>query len=430
MQSVGRVLATAAAMTAFGLSGAPARTVPAGMPPASSYTDGQFVDSAGCVFLRHEDADGRMAWEPRVTRDNQPLCGYTPSTDPLDATDDSAFGAAAGATTAAEGAGTDAAGTAASETTSPKVTAPKTTVETGIAPVAGPAPALNGSASNAPGSVLASATPSPAAPDSLPVRPLAAPPEVLLVSARTLPGSWTACPPGTAFAQRYQLSDGRVVLRCDARVDNPVAFINGAAVDGLRVSAATPAARGLAATDIWTERLATALDAQAPPRPELLEHAGAGIAVASATPPKSANTPRQPEPKTPVEASGREAAKQKADPPSAAAAAAPQPTSPQSAQPQSGQPQTDAAEDRTKAAAQPGTGQFVQIGAYSRAVNADRVKDQLRALGMPVATGTARIRGKDLITVYSGPFPPAEAAAALRKIRRGGFADAIMAKGF
>ncbi|MFB9149680.1 SPOR domain-containing protein [Roseovarius ramblicola] len=51
--------------------------VPAEFPP-ESYTGTQYVDSAGCVFIR-AGVGAVETWVPRLTRSRQPLCGFTPS---------------------------------------------------------------------------------------------------------------------------------------------------------------------------------------------------------------------------------------------------------------------------------------------------------------------------------------------------------------
>ncbi|KJS42688.1 MAG: hypothetical protein VR71_13350, partial [Roseovarius sp. BRH_c41] len=73
---------TVALLGAGDLSAQTLRTAsePAEFPP-SSYQGRQYVDSAGCVYVRAGVA-GNVTWVPRVTRGRDQLCGFQPSLAP------------------------------------------------------------------------------------------------------------------------------------------------------------------------------------------------------------------------------------------------------------------------------------------------------------------------------------------------------------
>ena len=64
----------------LGVTGAQAqdsRSQPAEFPP-SSYKGKQYVDSAGCVFIR-AGIDGNVSWVPRMSRARKQVCGFQPT---------------------------------------------------------------------------------------------------------------------------------------------------------------------------------------------------------------------------------------------------------------------------------------------------------------------------------------------------------------
>lgn len=78
-----RILSIAVLAATLGVTGLNARTSlrnadePAEFPPAS-YKASQYVDSAGCAYVRSGHS-GHVTWVPRVSRDRRVLCGFKPS---------------------------------------------------------------------------------------------------------------------------------------------------------------------------------------------------------------------------------------------------------------------------------------------------------------------------------------------------------------
>jgi hypothetical protein len=70
---------------------------------------------------------------------------------------------------------------------------------------------------------------------------------------------------------------------------------------------------------------------------------------------------------------------------------------------------------------------LVQVGSFGVPANAQRTRERLAALGLPVTGGKGAVKGQPVQVIYAGPFAGPDAAqAALRVVRGAGFGDAFL----
>lgn len=379
---------------------------PVDIPPPG-YTGRQFVDSAGCVFVR-AGVGTSVSWVARVDRSGAHLCGYAPT---IGATAQAAAETAPPAAAAGQPLATIAL------TTTPPP--PGLTARPVITPVAA-APAIAALPfAPPPAAEAAPATPgryvSPYVADSGAVA--ASLPTI--VSVETVANAQSACPNLSPVAQRYMLSDGRHVVRCGPQTADPVGYINGAGVPGLQVAGGAPVVavsaaqvahvvptppgyrsawnddrlnpyRGVATArgsaqmaQLWTETVPARLVVAAAP---------ARLVVAVAETREDAGAPTG---FADVVISSKSAPAQRVLP--------------------------GAASVQMAAGAR-----FVQVGTYGVPANADASRARLRALGLPVASSQVVQGGRALQIMYAGPFDSAEALRGALGLARGaGFSDAF-----
>lgn len=330
---------------------------PAEIPPPG-YTDRQYVDSAGCVFMR-ASYGSVVSWVPRVGRDRRQICGYTPSL-------------ARAAAPPADPAPAPPSQPLAGNFRSHAAGGPMPTVALNNDP-----PRIGRAARK----VMAAppkAAPGPRKPAAV-ARPVA---PVTIVSIRNEDGRRTNCPNAPRIAQRFVFSDGRQFLRCGPPVANPVTALNRAGVPGLRVVGPVPAATGQAV-------LRTA---QATPRG--YERAFRDDRLNPGRGPRTAAGDAQ------MRRVWTDDVPQRMHKDAVAAAHAGRAV----------------------------TGQgLVQVGAFAVPSNAEKTRQALRALNLPVAVSQVAGRGGPIQVIYAGPFASgAEQAAALGAVRRAGYRDAFM----
>ncbi len=475
---LGRVLSSALLMAVMGATGAWAELSingPADVPPAS-FTGRQYVDSAGCVFVRAGYGDA-VRWVPRVTRDRKQLCGYKPTlalgapvldvarsapaapakpaVKPVAAKPVTVAAAPVAAPRPAvttpfaptPGVGRPMA-TIASTTTPPRIGLAAARPVAPMPPVPAAPPVAAVSAPTAPAGRYVSpyaldGAPAPVVNSPAPVAVAAAP--VTIVRVETVAGGVTACPNLSPVAQRYMLSDGRRVVRCGPQTDDPAGFINSAGLPGLRVAGApvpavAPRAMPMAApapVGMTPQQAYAATSPYAVPQKVYVRNPATGTTTltpvtVSTKSPTGAYRPafedgRLNPYRGPRGAMGDAMQGQIWTNQVPARLVAAQTSAPQGQQVLAQARVSSKSLPHIKASApisvpQAAGARFVQVGSFGVPANAEGAKARLRALGLPVSTGRA---GK-LVVVYAGPLRGADAPAALARARAAGFGDAIL----
>lgn len=361
---VAKLLSTAAAALVLTALSASAQTgrIPAEIPPAD-YTLGQYVDSAGCVFIR-AGSNGRTTWVPRFGDDRRPMCGFAPSLS---------------------------AGAAQVATTAPTMTAP--------AAAPAPAPVTVAAAPTtprrtAPVEVAATTRPYSVAPEaSRPVVRVQAAPQAQVWQAQSnaLDTRWSffeqqgpsVCNNYGALSQLYAVPSPALPdlpVRCQPQAQHPA--------DALRELSP----RG----GVWEPWNGSPMPAQnnnvyilpppyAPSWPQPWLHGASGQQPAAPAPAMRSS----------VSTMGSTAAVDS-------------------------RPASDTR-------GQMSNGQYVQIGTFGVQSNAQAAISRLQSQGMPVARGNATMNGQPVQVVLAGPFAsPAELSAALNAARAMGYGDAFV----
>lgn len=363
---VAKVLTTAAAMAVLSMSAAQAQVgrAPAEIPPAS-YTQSQYVDSNGCVFIR-AGFNGSTTWVPRFGDDRRPMCGFEPS-----------LGGGAGMQTAQ-----------APMQAQPMQPAPVTVAAAAPATPRRSAPVvLNAGATRIPFSVP------PEAPNQRPALRTPAP-EARVYQAQAagnLDTRWSfydqtgpsPCTNYSAHSQMYAVpSPARpdLPLRCGPQAEHPADALNAQSPNGGR-------------WEPWDG---------ANPYPAPNNN------VYMLPPPYA---PRWPQPYL------QGASQQRT---------APAPVAPPRAT-VSTMGTTRAADAPRVGAGRMTDGQYVQVGTFGVDANARATVRRLQASGMQVATGRVTQGGQAMQVVLAGPFTSQAALnAALGSARQMGFADAFV----
>lgn len=382
---------------------------PAEFPPAS-FTGKQYVDSAGCVYIR-AGVDGAVTWVPRVNRNRSLLCGFKPTlaaADPLPVIPDPE----------PEVAQTQVAATQPVETAPVvKPVTPKPEPVVAETPVLRPVtkPSIFRKPVGDPITTVASnpvsVAPKVVAPAPAPVQETVAAPKPVTTAPRTVKLTATqACLQALATGKTYINKATGLPVRCTPQETDPVPRIAKTAPQAVVKTAPKPiaqapvVARAPVAAKPATRKLTLAqacAQAQASGKRFINKATGQPINCPSdsVTLPKGYET---------VWTDGR-------------------------LNPNRGLPKTTGVVS-TKSVAPvktvTGSGhQYVQVGTFGVASNAQATAAKLKALGLPVRIAKYSKSGKTYRIVMAGPFASASTLQnGLRTSRNAGFSDAFTRK--
>ncbi|MEL7091280.1 MAG: SPOR domain-containing protein [Pseudomonadota bacterium] len=435
-----RIIALAALGCGVFAAGASAQTlrsaqVPAEFPP-SSFTGTQYVDSAGCVFIR-AGIDGNTTWVPRVNRQRRQICGQTPS-----------LTATARAQTAPAAAAPKVEQITVAPPTPAPAPAPRTTrtqprVVATPAPAPKPTPKPASRVATKPATQIAAVRVTRPAPQPAPApaRVAAAPRPVPAPAPQATVRAAPACPGASSISSRYINSGTRYPVRCGPQ---PLASHGGAAASAVTVDADTR----VVPRQVYDKRLQEQGADQIPPgyrpvwtddrlNPRRAEQSLRGIAQTRLF--WTNTVPRR----LIDHSSGRDVT---------AEIALVYPYTDVDTQQrdlgtvtlvrrdgqlikriQRNRTRTRAAEPATttkveRAAPKPKAtkGRYVQVGTFGVDANARSTAQKLARAGLPARIGTLKRGGKSYRVVLAGPFASSgDLTTGLRKARALGFSDAF-----
>ena len=349
--------------------------IPAEFPPAT-YMGKQYVDSAGCVFIR-AGIDGNVTWVPRMTRARETVCGFKPT--------------GIAPQVAAAAAPVEAPTRITLNAPVAPAVAPESLPQVRAAAVPQPRPAPVVVRQSAPVARVAPAAVRTSTHAAIPAGVVA---RAARVSAASLPGDTVIVPKHVA------------IDRLDTDVRDVPAGYRKVFDDGrLNPRRAEQTISGHARMSlVWTHTV---------PRRLIDRRSGRDVTATSpliypyldvATQTRALGTVRI------VQRDGR-VVKQVVR--TAPAAVVRKPVYSSRSTPASAQPR--AAEGH----------RFVQVGSFADPANAQRTARRLQKMGMPARISQIRSQGRTLMVVQAGPFDGGQTPSAVARLRGAGFRDAF-----